>query len=73
MFSTTPPGAIRVPALAVAAARDRDLEPALARVLEDGLELFHLAGVVQPLDPGGGEARDIGPQERIVPVEQVLV
>ena len=66
-------GAVGMAALAVTAAGDRHLEATLTRVLEDGLELLDLAGVVHPLDPGGCEPSDVAPEERVVPAEEVLV
>ncbi len=62
-----------MPALAVTAAGDGHLEPALPRVSQYRLELLDLAGVVHPRHRRRIEAGHVHPQERIVPAEQVAV
>ncbi len=52
-------------ALAVAAAGDRDLEPAGVGVADDGAELLDVAGVLEPRDAGRGDAGDVACEQRI--------
>ena len=66
-------GGVRVPALTVTAAGDRDLEPSRARVPHDGLQLRNGRGVFHFRDPRRRETRDIGPEQRVVRAKEVVV
>src|SRR3989442_1566345 len=66
-------GRVGVAALAVAAAGDRHLEPALTGVAQHGPELLHLPHVLQARDASGREARDVRCEQRILDLKQVSV
>jgi hypothetical protein len=62
-----------VASLAVAASGDRHFELPLPSVPHDGLELLNLLDIADPLHPGGSDAGDICPEQRVALPEQVVI
>ena len=68
-----PARGVGVASLAVPAAGDRDLQLPRPGVPQDGLELLHLPGVGDALDPRGCQPGDVGDEQRVVGPEQLAI